>query len=482
MAPLAPTPVTFKRALLRATVLPGLVMVVLAILLLWQVNYLVTVTSRVERTDQVISHANQLQKLFLDMETGVRGYLLVGTPSFLDPYASAVEEIPDVFARLRDLVSDNDEQQARVEDIAAGHETWDALVRDALALKDNGGDYIAFIRTEAPRHEMDALRARIDAFVRTEERLRGDHVEAAQTATRMVFVTSAGLTILLGLVLAGLSRRELRRVSRVYETALSDHAAAEVRLEQLNADLERRILDRTAELSALNGELEAFSYSVSHDLRAPLRAVDGFSRILVEDFASNLPDEAREFLELVRSNAQHMGKLIEDLLAFSRLSRAPLHTQKVDMAALARRVLDDLKMDANGRHIEVAIGDLSPCQGDPALLRQVFANLLANAIKYTRSRDIAHVEIGSQSPEHEEVTFFVSDDGVGFDMTYAHKLFGVFQRLHRAEDFEGTGVGLAIVQRIVARHGGRVWAEGAVEKGATFYFSLPLEDTHDVAR
>jgi light-regulated signal transduction histidine kinase (bacteriophytochrome) len=258
-------------------------------------------------------------------------------------------------------------------------------------------------------------------------------------------------------------------------TDVTERRQAEMAIADLNAALERRVDD----LAALNQELEAFSYSVSHDLRAPLRAIDGFSRILLEDFASGLPDDGLEFLELVRTNAQQMGRLIDDLLAFSRLNRAPLRVQRVDLADLARRVLDDLREEVGDRRVDVSIGALPAAQGDPALLRQVLVNLLSNAIKYTRGNDVARIEIGSRGVEDGQTVYFVSDDGVGFDKVYAHKLFGVFQRLHRAEEYEGTGVGLAIVQRIVARHGGRVWAEGDVGRGATFSFSLPVEGHHD---
>jgi signal transduction histidine kinase len=235
------------------------------------------------------------------------------------------------------------------------------------------------------------------------------------------------------------------------------------------------------ELETANKELEAFSYSVSHDLRAPLRAIDGFSRILLEDYAASLPAEARRYLGLVRSNTQQMGELVDDLLAFSRLSRQPLNKQTIAPARLAQQALADLRAEQAGRQIEIIIGDLPACEGDPALLKQVFVNLLSNALKFTRAREAAKIEVGfapTPTPPplagegQGEGAYFVRDNGVGFDMQYVGKLFGVFQRLHRAEDYDGTGVGLAIVQRIISRHGGRAWAEAEVNQGATFYFSL----------
>jgi PAS domain S-box-containing protein len=249
---------------------------------------------------------------------------------------------------------------------------------------------------------------------------------------------------------------------------------AEEAVRRLNAELEQRVIQRTAELQEANKELEAFSYSVSHDLRAPLRAMDGFSQAVLEDYGPQLPEEGRRGLQTIREEAQKMGTLIDDLLTFSRLSRLPLQKQKVNNDKLVRSVVDDLSAQQTKRQIEVRVGELPESVGDPALLKQVWINLLSNAFKYTRHRAAALVEAGCLRESGEDI-YFVRDNGTGFDMRYASKLFGVFQRLHRAEDYEGTGVGLAIVQRIVHRHGGRVWADAAVNRGATFFFTLDPE-------
>jgi light-regulated signal transduction histidine kinase (bacteriophytochrome) len=226
-------------------------------------------------------------------------------------------------------------------------------------------------------------------------------------------------------------------------------------------------------LESANRELEAFSYSVSHDLRAPLRAIDGFSRILLEKHTASLTAEGQEYFQLVRDNTQKMGRLIDDLLAFSRLSRQPVRKQRVEPDRIVRACLEELGGEQQGRQVEIAVGELPPCRAEPSLLKQVWINLLSNALKYTRNQDVARIEVGCRSSGSAgEVVYFVRDNGVGFDMRYAHKLFGVFQRLHRAEDYDGTGVGLAIVGRIVNRHGGKVWAESQPGQGAAFYFTL----------
>jgi PAS domain S-box-containing protein len=233
---------------------------------------------------------------------------------------------------------------------------------------------------------------------------------------------------------------------------------------------ESTLRDKNIELQTAVNELDAFSYSVSHDLRAPLRAIDGFSQILLKQYGPILSEEPREYLQLVRDNSRQMGHLVDDLLAFSRLGRTPLSKRQVPTETMVKQVLRDVGQQIEGRSVSVSVGHLPPIWGDGTLLKQVFVNLINNAFKYTRLRNDAAVEIGSRHTDGEQV-FFVRDNGAGFDMQYADKLFGVFQRLHRAEEFEGTGVGLAIVQRIIQRHGGRVWAEAEIDKGATFFFT-----------
>ena len=254
---------------------------------------------------------------------------------------------------------------------------------------------------------------------------------------------------------------------------VTERRAAERGVQRLNAELEQRVKDRTAQLEVANKELESFSYSVSHDLRAPLRAIDGFAGILEEDYTARLDGEGRRVVGVIRGEAKRMGQLIDNLLAFSRMSRQQVEPAQIDMTALAQAMFDEHAAQAPGRQLHFKLLPLPPALGDRAMLRQALANLVSNAIKYTRPRAVAEIEIGGRT-EGGENLYYVKDNGVGFDMRYAGKLFNVFQRLHTEAEFEGTGVGLALVQRVIHRHGGRVWAEGKLNEGSTFYFTLPI--------
>jgi signal transduction histidine kinase len=268
----------------------------------------------------------------------------------------------------------------------------------------------------------------------------------------------------------------LEDANRSLEREIVRRSRADDELRALNAELERRVAERTQQLETVNKDLEGFSYSVSHDLRAPLRGVIGFAEALVEDHGPELSGDARRKIAIVQDEARRMGMLIDDLLAFSRLGRKALQRVDVDMDKLAHEHLDKLKPQyANGREVDVQVASLPAARGDRTLLGQVWANLLSNALKFSANRDKPRVVVSAVSDE-KECIYFVRDNGAGFDPRYQSKLFGVFQRLHSANEFPGTGVGLALVHRIVERHGGRVWAEGKPGEGATFYFALQREE------
>ncbi len=263
---------------------------------------------------------------------------------------------------------------------------------------------------------------------------------------------------------------EHKKVEESLRAETAERKLAEQELRKYQGHLEELVSARTLELQTLNKELESFAYSVSHDLRAPLRHIDGFSYAMMEDFADQIPPEALDYLQRVRKGTQHMSELIDGLLRLSRLTRQPLTLETVRPGSIIQAALEDLSSEKNGRQIEFKFGDLPPCEADPILLRQVYVNLLSNAIKYTRRQNSACIELGSFEQEGKRV-YFVRDNGIGFDTQYADKLFGVFQRLHSEAEFSGTGVGLAIVQRIVHRHGGRIWAQSQPDQ-TTFYFTV----------
>lgn len=254
---------------------------------------------------------------------------------------------------------------------------------------------------------------------------------------------------------------------------ITDRRRAEERIRRMNAELEERVLLRTSELTASHHEMEAFTYSVSHDLRAPLRHITAFAEILLEEFSAELTDEARDYLQRILRGTQSMSQLVDDLLNLARIGRQGLNLQKVRINEIIDEIVTEFQPELKDRIVVWKIEDIPEVSADPGLIRQVMANLLSNSIKYTRPRKEAKIEIGATSSSGE-IVIFVRDNGVGFDMKFADKLFGVFQRLHRSEEFEGTGVGLALTERIVRKHGGRVWAESELGKGATFYFSVPV--------
>jgi PAS domain S-box-containing protein len=333
-----------------------------------------------------------------------------------------------------------------------------------------------------PGPEVDALLASgVHAYVVVPMIARGELIGALSfgdasaplTAEQLSIAQEAATQFAIAIMHARLNERVKRQAQdleiRVRERT-QELEIAQATLQNTNTEL----MKSAAELQAANKELEAFSYSVSHDLRAPLRAIDGFSRIVLEDHGAKLPEDGRSCLEVIRANTVQMGRLVDDLLAFSRLGRQAVKRQVVDSTQLVHDCLGALQRSPPLRHMDIRVAELPCCQADPALLKQVWLNLLANAFKYTGNRESAVIEVGCRRDGGRNV-FFVKDNGVGFDMRYAHKLFGVFQRLHRAEDYEGTGVGLAIVQRIVERHGGQVWADAKVDEGATFSFTLDPE-------
>jgi signal transduction histidine kinase len=336
--------------------------------------------------------------------------------------------------------------QSDVEEIIARLERYGVLVGTVLLLS-------FFVALALARVSQRVVSAPIERLVGTARRVSSEKDYTLRAS-------SSGVDDELGILIAAFNEM----LAQIQQNDRS--------LQEARDQLEARVQERTASLNAANKELEAFSYSVSHDLRAPLRHVVGFAGLLEGRASAGLDDQNRRYLRTIGESAVRMGRLIDDLLAFSKTGRADLRKRRVNLASLVREAQTEVAAGITDRRIIWDVQDLPEVSADPSLLRMALVNLLSNALKYTSTRPSAHIAVGTQGPPNGEVVVFVRDNGVGFDMAYANKLFGVFQRLH-GEEFAGTGIGLANVQRIVHRHGGRTWAEGAVDAGATFYFSLP---------
>lgn len=461
-----PTAPRFRKLILRALLLPALLMLCLAGLLVWQIERLLGTSGDVQHSDLVIAEANHLLKIIIDMETGVRGYVVTGEREFLQPYDEALLVIDAEEQALIDLVSDNKPQQQTVQKIREIRKSWLAYAVNLIETRSKGGDAASIVKSRVGKRQMDAIRAQFSSFIAAEEQLRDLRSTKARWAANYILAVAALIALIGGAALAFLSWQQLKALSRNYAAALGEAS-------DLNATLEERVASRTRELAEANHELEAFSYSVSHDLRAPMRHVTGFAELLRRSLADKLNPDESENLATIQETAKLAGRMVDDLLAFSRIGRTELRLADVDMTALVEQSRRELQFETAGRSVEWRIGPLPPAYADPALLRLVVQNLISNAVKYSARAPDAVIEIGTL-PAEGGVAYFVRDNGVGFDPLYSSKLFGVFQRLHRAEEFEGTGIGLANVRRIILRHGGRVWAEGKLSEGATFYFFLPV--------
>ncbi|WNG53808.1 histidine kinase [Archangium gephyra] len=461
----------FRRLLLRAILLPVGLLLVLAGILLGTVNGLIQAQEKARHYQVAITRLEQVHQLFIDRETGVRGYLLTGEPAFLEPYRAAGQQLPRALEELERGLAGAPEQRTWMEELRGRWRAWERVADEQLSLFRQGGDWLSLVRSGAAKTRMDALRSMLDT-IRAEELRRATFQGLeAERAGRTVLIAGGLWTLAVGVLLAWLSRRQLLTLARGYDASLAQvHAQADA-LRASEARLESRVAWRTLELTAANKELESFSYSVSHDLRSPLRAIDGFSQALREDEGERLSPEGLRLLTRLQGAATRMGQLIDDLLQLSRVTRAELRREPVDLSAIATSVLQELRQRESGRDVTCSVQSGLCVRGDPRLLRVLLENLLGNAWKFTSKRSGAHIELFAETAGG--VTHYaVRDNGVGFDMTYAGKLFSPFQRMHKPSEFPGTGIGLATVQRIVHRHGGDISAQAAPGGGATFRFTL----------
>ncbi len=451
----------FHRLTIEQRVLAGFSLVFVGILIISAISYrntsiLLTNSGLNGRSHDLIQLLNTIDAAMSEAEDAHRRYLVTGEASYLEGYKKVTKQKPTFTAYLNDLVRESPEQQQRVGLLDRMMDRQLNAEAKAIAQFQEGG-FRAVKKSAfegAGKRELGVIHQIIAEMDAHERQAVGRRVVESAAGTRTTIVLLGAGAVLLLVLLAW-----------VYY--LIRHDITERR--RVAGELQRR----GELLEAANKELEAFSYSVSHDLRAPLRHIDGYAALLRKSVEHSLNDKAARYLQTISDSATQMGQLIDDLLVFSRMGRQEMLHTAVNLDQLVKNILSDLRLDLQGREISWTIAALPEVQGDPAMLRQVFMNVIANAVKFTSTRPIATIEIGVEHPSSTESVLFVRDNGVGFDMQYAPKLFGVFQRLHRADEFEGTGIGLANVRRIVHRHGGRTWAESVPDKGATFYILLP---------
>lgn len=451
----------FQKLTIEKRMLAGFSLVFIGVLIITTVSYrnttiLITNSALDSRSHELVQLLDNIDVAMNEAEDNNRRYLVTGDATYLEAYKKVVRQKPMFVTYLKDLTEGSAEQRDRVRLLDQMME-WQlrAESRAIAMLQDSGLKAVKKMALEgAAKRELEVIRQVITEMVTYEQ----------QALRRRVLESAAGTTNTIVLLGIGVLLQFILLASVYY---FIRHDITERR--RAAAELQRR----GELLEAANKELEAFSYSVSHDLRAPLRHIDGYAALLRKSVEQSLNEKAARYLQTISDSARQMGQLIDDLLVFSRMGRQEMLHTIVKVDQLIKEVLRDLQPDLKDRQISWTIGILPEVPGDPAMLRQVFMNLLANAVKFTSAKATATIEIGVHQQTETEVVLYVRDNGVGFDMQYAPKLFGVFQRLHRADEFEGTGIGLANVRRIVHRHGGRTWAEAEPDKGATFFVALP---------
>jgi signal transduction histidine kinase len=421
-------------------------------------------TSRlVSHTNEVLLQIQRILSLSIDLETGKRGYLLTGNEQLLEPNLRATPMVDEYIRDLKKLTSDNSKQQKMIVNLKSLVDENIKKSRIGVEERKNAILQNKNYTYVDDGHLMVAIRSVIEEMQKEENHLLQQRMKANKNEMsrfNIAFLCLVSSIILILIVLFFTIKYHVNALNKSQVVLLKQN----LEIESLNKNLSSNL----SKLEAINKELEAFTYSVSHDLRAPLRSISGYAKILNEDYGSGLDEEGKKLIDIVVKNASKMGNLIDDLLDFSRLGKKEMIISKINMKDMVRLIAKDL----NTYNAEVWIKDLESASVDITMIKQVWINLISNAFKYSQNKEKIKIEIGSDYNGVEDV-FFIKDNGIGFDMRYVHKLFGVFQRLHKVHEFEGTGVGLAIVQRIIHRHGGRVWAEGKVNEGAVFYFSIP---------
>ncbi len=434
----------------------------------------------VQHTWKVISQVEEIMSSAKDAETGNRGFLITGDNDYLAQYKAALKQLPEELDRFKTLTADNASQQVRVQEMRAILDERLSLLQQGINLRRTGerDSVHALVLSGTGKAQMDHLRVLADEMEAEEQRLLAIRVRATTINTRRARATIGFASLLdfllIMLMLRYVARERVLRLSSEQSAASLAVSRLEVEakaaeLQALNLTLEERVQLRTAELEATNRELEAFSYSVSHDLRAPLRTIDGFSLALEEDYGQAVDATGKDYIKRVRSGVQRMGELIDALLQLSRITRASIERERFNFTDLARSVAADLREQNPGRAITFNIRENLEANADPRLLRVALENLMGNAVKFSARVPHAIIDFGWDEAKQ---AWFIRDNGAGFDMYYAEKLFNAFNRLHGDKDFKGSGIGLATVARVIRRHHGTIWADSVVGHGATFWFTL----------
>lgn len=422
-------------------------------------------------TLQVISQTESLIAQVRSAESSARGYILTGFPAFQQQYNTTVNQIHGSTAHLQRLTPDNASQQVRIGELNRRIQASLAKLEEGMAVRRGHPQgpldpaLLGPVISDSP-NRMDSVQAVIRDIESEEQRLLGQRISAANSAHRQVWF-SFTLAFVLDFLLLIAAFEQMVRAGRAREQIEGLNS----QLREVNEDLERRVEQRTRELEASNKELEAFSYSVSHDLRAPLRTIDGFSLALQEDFSEKLDDQGRDYISRVRNGVQRMGMLIDSLLQLSRVTRSEAQREQVDLSQFATTVFNEIHALDPERTVKWTAQPGIFADADPRLIRIALENLIGNAWKFTAKTPNAAIEFGS-SLRNDQTVYFIRDNGAGFDMQYVDRLFTAFQRLHGEREFKGSGIGLATVSRIIRRHHGSIWAEGSPGQGATFFFTL----------